>query len=133
MAHRYDESRWPVVYSWAIGESRAEDVQEYIEVCERALKRRERHVVIMDASEGQNMRAEHRRLVSQWVQDHKEELATYRAGLGFVFKSAVIRGMLVATYWLFPPPYAYKTFDSLEDATAWAEELLRGTAPSGKS
>ena len=41
-----------------------------------------------------------------------------------VFESAVVRGVLMAIFWIFKPAYPTKAFKSVEEAIAWAEKHI---------
>lgn len=120
MPYESDKSQWPLLITYPIGEATDDDIEQYLEDQAQALARNAPHVVIMDASRGKAMGAAHRRRISQWVKDNAEALGTYRKGLAFVSASTVVRGILTATYWLFPPPYPYKVFSDPDRAKQWA-------------
>ncbi|MCH2110585.1 MAG: hypothetical protein MK135_14780, partial [Polyangiaceae bacterium] len=104
-----------------------EDLEAYTKVLAEKLALRVPHVVIVDASRGQMMRGTHRRILADWNRRHAEELQKYRRGVALVSRSAALRGMLTAVYWLFPPPYPHKMTNTLREAIDWARtQLERG-------
>jgi hypothetical protein len=131
--YTHDESAWPVVVACPVGESTDGDVEEYVRRHDALVARGEAHVVVMDSRQGKLMRPEHRKRLAAWIASHAAELRKCRMGLAFVSNSALVRGMLTATYWLSPPPYPYRTFSSLDEAMAWARSLLGPTEVQGGS
>jgi hypothetical protein len=123
MPYEHDESQWPLIVCRTIGESTDEDIQAYITAHEAALARG-RHVVVIDASAGKNMGHVHRRQIADWVRARSAALHERRAGLAFVSRSALVRGMLTATYWLTPPPYPTHIVSTLDEARKWALDQL---------
>lgn len=83
---------------------------------------------MLDARDANQMSAAHRKRVAEWLTLHREELRRYHVALAFVSGSALIRGVLTAIYWLHPPPYPYKMFGALDEAKAWALEMVRERA-----
>ena len=125
MPYEHDESRWPIVISRSIGESQDADIAAYIAAHEAAI-RRGPHVVILDARHGVNMSGKHRKQAADWIREAGPRLTAARLGLAFVSDSAMVRGLLTATYWLTTPGYPHEVFKTMEDAEAWAHELLAG-------
>jgi len=127
MPYEHDESQWPIVISRSIGESQDSDISAYIASHEASV-RRGKHVVVLDASKGQAMNTKHRKQVADWIQANARRLEQARLGLALVSSSAVVRGIVTATYWLSPPPYRYQAFKTMDDAKEWARKLLAGAA-----
>ncbi len=125
MPFAYNDLEWPLLIIKASGESSDRDLDRYIATLSEALSRCERHVVVVDASEGQNLKSTHRKRVAAWNQANEPALKKYRAGLVLVTESAVLRGLITAVYWLFPPPFPYRTADSIDDARSWGFKQLK--------
>lgn len=124
MPFDYSDKEWPLLVIKASGQSTDEDMDEYLGTLSLALGRRERHVVIVDASEGQGLKGTHRQRVANWNKKNAGALAQYRAGLVLVTENALLRGLITAVYWLFTPPFPYKTADTVDEARRWAYQSL---------
>ncbi|HSC88484.1 MAG TPA: STAS/SEC14 domain-containing protein [Polyangiaceae bacterium] len=124
MSHSYDDSRWPIVVSRAEGESTDADMEDYLSMLERMLARRERHVIIVDATGGKLLKGQHRKALAEWTRQNEAALRRYRAGLALVTSSAVLRGMITAVYWLTPAPFPYQPVSNMDEAWRWAEAQL---------
>lgn len=125
MSLAFDLRKWPIAVCRAYGDSTDEDLHAYTGRLGQLLRRREQHVLIVDASDGKSLKGTHRQIVADWNKANAEELHKYRAGLCLVTPSAAIRGTITAVYWLFPPPFPYKAIDSLPAAYVWAEDQLK--------
>ena len=125
MPYRHDESPWPLVIVSPIGESSDADLDEYVRRHDALMARAQPHVVVMDARQGRLVRPEHRKRLAAWNKANEPTLRRCRLGLAFVSDSTLERGVLTATSWLSPPPYPYRTFSSLEEASAWARDLVQ--------
>jgi hypothetical protein len=124
MPHSYDDSRWPIVVSRASGESSDDDMRSYLTMLELMLSRKARHVIIVDATQGKQLKSQHRKMLADWTQLNRQTLARYRAGLALVTPSAVLRGMITAVYWLSPPPFPYQPVSTMEEGWAWARQRI---------
>lgn len=124
MPFAYSENEWPLLIIEASGESSDEDLDRYIGTLSKVLARCEPHVVIVDATRGQNLKGTHRRRVAAWNQQNEVALKKYRVGLVLVTESSVLRGLITAVYWLFSPPFPYVTANSIEEARRWAYHKL---------
>jgi len=120
----FDDSKWPYLVCLASGESSDADMDTYIQVLADKLARRERHVLIVDAREGQLLRGTHRKRVAHWNSENAEQLTRYRAGLVLVTPSIMLRGMVTAIYWLHPAPFPYKAVGTMEEGEKWADRQL---------
>lgn len=124
MPTEYDDSQWPIVVNRAWGESTDENMQQYFRMLEAMLARRERHVIIVDAREAKSLKSVHRKQLAEWTRAHQGLLRRYRAGLVLVTPSAIVRGMITATYWLSPAPFPYEAVSTMQEAWTWARRQL---------
>lgn len=120
----FDLERWPIAVCRAYGESTDDDLRAYTGRLSELLAREQRHVLIVDASGAKTLKGTHRQMVAEWNKANAEKLAKYRVGLVLVTRSAVLRGMITAVYWVFTPPFPYKAVDSIDSAFVWARERL---------
>lgn len=119
-----NERDWPILLCEAVGESTDEDIEAYLRLLEEVLRRRERHVLIVDATRGKAMKGTHRQRIAAWNKRNAEALRLYRAGLVLVTDSAMLRGIVTAIYWISAPPFPYLAMSSIERARFWAHEQL---------
>lgn len=124
MPIEFDETKWPIVICKAVGDSTDEDISTYTQVLRSYLDRREHHVVVVDARNGKSLNSRHRRQVAEWNKANARSLSVYRGALILVTPSTLLRGMITAVYWLFPPPFSYRAVETMEDAISEAQRTL---------
>lgn len=124
MPFEFDESTWPIPVVTGTGDATSEDVDEYLQIQTELLKKEEPHALIFDVRNVGHMKAADRSLIGQWLKQHAASLRMYRRGFAYVTESMATRGLLTAILWVSPPPYPYKIFSNMEEARAWAEEMM---------
>lgn len=68
-----------------------------------------------------------RRRISEWAKAEEDRAHRHCAGLAFVTRSPITRGIITAIFWFTPPPYPVKTFAREEQAITWAAKRLDAT------
>jgi hypothetical protein len=62
----------------------------------------------------------------EWLKEHKEVISLYSAGTAIVMTSSVLRFVLATIYLIQPPFVPTEIFATMEQATAWVDECLKG-------
>lgn len=124
-----DRTRWPTVL-YIFPEGADEEVFAAFLVEARALlDRKERHAMVMDLSQIKQATARQRKMAADFNADNEETLRQYRVGSAFVVRSALVRGVLTAIFWMRRPPYEYTVTSVREDALKWCELQLKKEGP----
>ena len=55
------------------------------------------------------------------------------AGMGFVFSSPLLRGLLTSMLWLARPPHPVRVFADMDSATRWGVQVARAAARARQS
>ncbi|MCB9588223.1 MAG: hypothetical protein H6718_22635 [Polyangiaceae bacterium] len=119
-----DERHWPsVVVVWPEHPVSDEDLDAYLEASRRQVARG-RHVVLHLADGASGLGARHRRVVANYIKRHEAELKRVVLAGAIVLRNPVLRGMIIATNWLAPPPSPQRIFATREAAEAWLEQVL---------
>jgi hypothetical protein len=127
-----DQSRFPMVYVTFRGIATDAEFQAYLDGMTRMLARRETNVVIMDATQAGRTPPKHRKMQSDWMKAHQDELARHSLGTAFVITSALVRGALTAILWVAPMASPHTVVGTLAEAEQWArDQLKRATANAG--
>ncbi|MEI8256553.1 MAG: hypothetical protein WCJ30_12845 [Deltaproteobacteria bacterium] len=92
-------------------------------------KRPEPIALIQDLTAQQQMSTAQRKLIT----DRMRSGQTPYLGLGLVFSSPVLRGVLTAILWFKARDYPVKTFRTVEEGLAWARSLAAATSPCAGS
>ena len=92
---------------------------------EQILARRQQTVTILDTTRSDSTSAAQRKKQADWLAKHKEDLRRYSLGTAFVIKSAMVRGVLTAIFWLQPMDRPHTIVATLSEAEGWAALKLR--------
>jgi hypothetical protein len=77
-------------------------------------------VVVIDASLGTRPTPLQRKMQADWINEHRELLATTCLGVAFVIPSPLVRGALTAIFWIAQMPIPHTVHGSLASAIEWA-------------
>ena len=114
-----DTTCWPVV---VLRPPESVEDAAFIEFLERwefeVLGRGEPFVMVIVAEGTRGITPTQRKILSK-----RDEHAMLR-GTALVFSSGFLRGMLTALFWLRKRPHPIEVFPTLEEARAWAVELI---------
>jgi hypothetical protein len=121
-----DETRRPIVLVRFIGTATDAEFDAYlVAMTDQVLARRQPTVTILDATRSTTTNAAQRKRQASWLADNAEGLRRYSLGTAFVIRSAAVRGVLTAIFWLQPLDRPYTIVASLGEAEVWAREKLR--------
>ena len=82
---------------------------------------------VVDCTGIQKATATQRKIVSEHTDKILPYSKRFNMGTGIVITSSWVRGLLTAIFWLSPPPFPYKIFDTVEHAKAWSRARLNQT------
>lgn len=109
-------SHWPKSPS-------AEMVHSYFDQLERLLVERPR-AVVLNALAVESAPISVRDAAGRRLKINQSLLERTLLGQATVLRSTLVRGALATVHFFSPPRYPVSTFDSLEEATAWAKAQL---------
>lgn len=98
---------------WLIGEQR------------KMFERRQRFVMLVDASRPTASSPVQRRMYTNWMKESEPLSERYCAGMAIVIANPVMRGALQAVLWFFTPPVPVATFGTLREAAAHTAGWMR--------
>ncbi len=119
-----DESQWPevlVTYPSVIDDRMLQCV---LQRQEEFFRRGEPYTLIVDARAGGAPSRAQRRLISEHMIAHREQVQRLLRACAMVMSSPAVRGAVAALQWLNPPLFPVRMFSSLDQARAWTSELL---------
>jgi hypothetical protein len=96
------------------------DVHRVIERVEAYAARGARFVVLADTRVAATPNAKQRRLFTDAFARLSKLQPCPLAGCAVCISSPIIRGVLKAMEWVFPPPFPMKAFDGMAAALAWS-------------
>ncbi|HJL17482.1 MAG TPA: hypothetical protein RMH99_17565 [Sandaracinaceae bacterium LLY-WYZ-13_1] len=119
-----DTSRFPVVDVTFHGQVSDEQFADYLERMTEVATRREKNVVIIDASRAGATPPTQRKMQADWLKKHEATLERHSLGTAFIITSRMIRGILTAILWLSPMPGDHAVVSTYVEAEDWAFERL---------
>ncbi len=123
--HQIDESQWPIVIVRVKPDTSDAQMIEFLEFfIDFVRERRERYGVVLDLKNTKKMDSRQRRLLTKSMSKNKEFTEQYCACNAMVFDSPVIRGVLMAVFWIIKPAFPSKVFAEVEDAVKWAHSQI---------
>jgi hypothetical protein len=121
-----DDSHWPLLVATFVGEPTLQQQEEYFHRSLTYLRRREKHVTILDAREVRMMTADHRRRVAEFQLEHEALLRSQVLGCASVITSPVMQLAASIIQFFRAPPFPYVTTRALPEAARWAAARLEG-------
>jgi len=121
-----DLSRWPVVIMRPPAHPmRDDDFQAYLDWMEKHVTtRRILYAVVNDARQAPPPSAHQRQMVAAQMARLDAFTREYCAGFGFVFDSALLRGIMTAIFWIKKPGYPTDVFSDVASAAEWCGAQL---------
>lgn len=125
----FDDSSWPLVTITFHSEVEDVEYQQYLQaytrILERARRRREKIVCIMDATASPHTPKHQQKMQSDWLKRSNSLIRTASAGAAFVITSPLQRFILSGIFLLAPVATTYKVFATLGEAQAWSRKQLQ--------
>lgn len=123
-----DESAFPlVIVSFGREAMTDAQIEDFIAQLTAILRRRQKHLVIMDAlwvEEG--LDARQRKRFTDFVQNGEmRDLSRYKMADVLLLKSPILRGMLTAVFWLAPPVSPTKPFADIDEALPFIKQRFK--------
>lgn len=124
-----DESRFPLILGTYAGVLPIEEYKQHLEdLIEVVQRRRMAYTFIVDSNVS-GFSAEHRRISVEHMKKYETELQRWQRAVALVTRSTLQRGFLTAITWVYTPPYPFKAFASLDDASSWGIEMAGAGDP----
>ena len=120
-----DDTRLPLLIA-SFSESFADaDLAAFHAACQRMLERKLPYAVVLDATAVARVSATQRKAQAEWMKANFADCQSYCAGLAFVIRSPVVRGIFTAILWLQSLPSPYVVVPERQAGIDWALGQLR--------
>lgn len=121
-----DTRRFPFVFLRFDAERATnDDIRELIDGQRAIMHRRERFVIIVDASRPTYSTSQQRRMYGDWLREADALSRRYCAGVAVVIVNPLMRAALHGVLWFFTPPVQVEVFGTLQGAAVRAAEWMR--------
>jgi len=120
-----DDKSWPICTMVFQGKPTDENFDSYLEEFGRHLGRPGKRVYLMDLSRASATSSKQRRKQAQFFKDYETLLGDRCLGNAIVTDSAIIRGIITAVNWIYPPPHPHKICKTHEEGLGICFEWLR--------
>jgi hypothetical protein len=120
-----DQSQLPLLIVTFVGQVDDDAFRCYLQETKDVLDRKQRYVVIMDASRSGVPPPSQRQMQAVWMEAHAQALARHAVGTVFVISSPLVRGALTAILWLQPLPHPHTVVADVAMAKVWAQTRLQ--------
>lgn len=118
--------RPPVVHAHVVNEPTDTNYPAYLNALGEAFRSLDKFALIFDTGDLTRFPAKYREQQSRWMADTQDEFEGRLLGIAFVIPQPVIRGVLMAMYWIKKPYYSYSVVANEASAWAWTSaELAR--------
>ncbi len=122
---RLDISQWPVVIISPSSNVTNQSIQEFMDRYFAFIEdKSERYASVMDLTHRTNMTKSQRKILIEGMNKRRKFTGKYSAGTAVVFKSAIVRGIMMSIFWLFDPKYPTEIFKTVEEAVDWCTKQL---------
>jgi hypothetical protein len=112
----------PIRVQFQVDQVDAKSLREHLDrqtaMIDDAIARGHRSYLIIAAQGDHRPSPEVRKLQAEWMEQHREAIATTSIGISFVIDSPLVRGALTAIFWVTGSPVPYKVHSSLAEALA---------------
>jgi hypothetical protein len=126
-----DDRRWPLLIVSFDGLASDDEFDAYLVELGHYANRGETWCTIFDGTRSVGAPASQRRKMASWIKKHESVLARHSAGAAFVIRSAMVRGVLTAIFWVQPLPHPHAIVSTREEAELWSRmRLATHIAPS---
>ena len=85
------------------------------------LERGQPYALVFDLTNAEMPSALQRRKLSDHMLANQQTIQQCVRGMAVVTSSTVLRGITTAVFWVSPPPFEWRVFDLLDEATTWAK------------
>ena len=120
-----DDSRWPVIIITPPAHRVSDqDFANYLAHHRAVIQRHDSpYVIVVDLRENTGISPTQRQMLTDKMEADEVGESHAPVGCALVFRSALLRGMLTAIFWIRRPAHHVQVFGELERAVAWAREL----------
>jgi hypothetical protein len=115
-----DDSRWPLQVVKLVGSATLRQHEQVMEGMTARLRRRERHLSLIDLSQGGIPTAEQRQRYVLWIQENEALMREVLLGMALVINSPAMRLVVSTVMHLKPLPVPYFIASWELDAVAWS-------------
>ena len=121
----FDFSKFPAVtITFNNVEPTNEEFYEYLEEILRIYNRKEKFVLIFNASKAKYLKAELRVDQGNWIKKHEELIKKYCLGNAYIISNPIIKIVFNCILAVNKPPVPYTVFSNRYDAKKWAESKI---------
>jgi hypothetical protein len=121
---RLDDSRWPLQVVKFVGNVTLRQHVRIMEEMTANLRRRERHISLIDLSQGAIPTAEQRQRYAAWIHENEALMREVLLGMAIVVTSPAMRLTVSTVFHLRPLPVPYFIASWELDAVAWSIAYL---------
>lgn len=120
-----DSSEFPFVYiRFPPDPSNVDEVRAFVDEQRRLVQRRERFVILVDASQMTVSVATHRKIYAEWLKEADATSGRFCVCVALVIGNAVVRGAMQAVLWVVASPFPIETFTSVAAASRHLADLM---------
>lgn len=88
-------------------------------------RNRKPHGHVFDMRRATSLTATQRRRYAQHVQDMDPIDTVWNRGVAFIVDNPIVRGIIVAVFWVRPAPFPYRIFRSPIEGREWLKSQLK--------
>jgi hypothetical protein len=124
MPPKYDHRHWPIlVYTEGPEPRTTESFQAHIDVLWRYISKG-KSVHIVDTRQAPILNATERGMISAFAKAHAQKYPGHMQGMGLVASNKIQAGVMTAIIWLTRPKHETRAFTTMEEAMAWAQNIV---------
>lgn len=120
-----DESQAPIIHVRVVGEPDELNFEQYIREVDAAFRRHERFGLVFNTGELSQLQPRFRGRLSSWMTETERDFQGHLVCAAFVIKSKILRGVLMAVFWVSKPYYRVKLFSKETAAWDWTRRQLK--------
>lgn len=122
-----DWTRWPIVLLTPASRAMSnEELRACMdEVYEGLVNRQGQFVIVQDLRHSPGTSPSQRRMQAEEMARVQALTQVNQLGAAFVFSSVLLRGMMSAIFWMYRPRWETRVFAEVDQALAWADQLLQ--------
>lgn len=120
-----DESRFPLVSIRFSGTASSDqNFAQYLADNLSIYRHQKTLAIVFDARKASAPGLRHLRMQAQWLKENKALMQAYCRGTAYVIPQPALRAVLQVIFKLQAQPVPYRLFAEVEEAEAWALELI---------
>lgn len=105
-------------------------LKEFVSLCQWHRRRGSHFAIVADCTTADAPNARIRKLMSTTFQENDATLRKVVVCWAVVMNSGLVRGVITALSWVYPPPMPFATHESISGAEAWCLHELSRKGPA---